>query len=405
METRTTVGAERWGYLLLCSLGLFFVGVIYAWSILKVPFAEDLGWEPHHLALTYTITMVFFCLGSLASGMLGKRVSMRALLLAAAGMILLGYFLSAQLAPEDRTLLYLTYGALIGGGIGLAYNSLLSTGNSWFPDKKGTSSGIQMMCFGFSTMLIGKMVSSFSGPGEWRGTYTLLGGVIAGVLVLCAVALRKPGQGVRFPSPAKRRAFDESFEPRDYSTAEVIRRPAYWLFYVYGTLAASVGSAVISFARELSLSMGATAAFATSLVGVLSICNGLGRILSGYCFDRFGRQATMVAAGGITVLAPLLMLGALQVGSLNLCIVSLCLTGLSFGSCPTISSAFIGTFYGMKDFSLNYSISNTKMLFSSFAATLASSLLVSTGSYTAPFIMLTGFALAALLLTFVIRRP
>ncbi len=402
------VGSIRWIYLAVSALGLFFVGIIYAWSIFKVPFSEEFGWEASKLAFTYTLTMCFFCLGSLVSGYLSKKVSVRSMLAAAAMLILAGFLVSSRLNAEDLVLMYCSYGVLIGMGIGLAYNTLLSVGNSWFPDKKGTSSGILMMCFGFSTMILGRTASALfeSAAFGWRKTYVLMGCAIAVVLVICLVVLRKPSAGVVFPKKkAGGKKDEESFEQRDYSTAEVVRRPAFWLFYLYGTLAASVGSAVISFARELSMTLGADASAATTLVGVLSVCNGLGRIFCGLSFDRMGRRKTMLAVSLVTMIAPSIMILALLQNSLILGIVSLCLTGVSYGCCPTISSAFIGTFYGMKDFSMNYSISNTKMLFSSFAATMASSLLASTGSYVAPFVMLLGFTLLSFVLNFTIKRP
>lgn len=400
------VGAKRWRYLAVSAVGLLFVGIIYAWSILKVPFSAEFGWEPSKLAFNYTLTMCFFCVGSLISGFLAKKVSFRLILPVSGVLICLGYYLVSNMTGEHISSLYLSYGVIFGLGIGLAYNTLLSVGNAWFPDKKGTSSGILMMCFGFSTMIIGKQAAKMFDAEAfgWRKTFLLLGFAVLVVLIVCTLCLNRPGSDVVFPKK-KASGQKEEFEQRDYSTAEVIRRPAFWIFYIYGTLAASVGSAVISFARELSMSMGAEAAMATTLVGVLSVCNGLGRILCGLSFDRIGRRNTMLAVSGVSVLAPVIMLLAISQNSLTFCILSLCLTGVSYGCCPTISSAFISTFYGMKDFSLNYSISNTKMLISSFAATMASSLLVSTGSYMAPFMMLTGFAAVSLLLNFAIKRP
>ena len=400
--------SKRWFYLVVSAIGLLFVGLIYGWSILKVPLKESFGWDGSALALTYTISMSFFCLGSLLAGLVSKKVSPRLLLIISAILLVSGYGVTANLSGESITALYFSYGLAAAFGIGIAYNTLLSIGNSWFPDKKGTSSGVLMMAFGLSTMVLGKTASRlFDVPSMgWRKTFMLLGIVMAVVVVICGLILHYPSPGTEFPKPQKaKRKNTEEFETRDYSAAEVIRRPAFWMFYVYGTFNASVGSVVISFANELSQHLGATVAFAATLVGVLSVFNGVGRILSGLCFDWFGRRKTMLLANTITLAATLIMLCALQLHSLPLGILSLGLTGISYGSNPTISSAFISTFYGMKDFSLNYSIGNTKLLISSFGATIAGSLLERTGSYTAPFLLLTVFAVIAFILNFMIRKP
>ncbi len=49
-------------YFLLCigTLTMLFAGIICAWSIIKSPFATELGFDASSLALNYTLTMCFF---------------------------------------------------------------------------------------------------------------------------------------------------------------------------------------------------------------------------------------------------------------------------------------------------------------------------------------------------------
>ena len=60
----------RWQILPLSVLAMLFAGILYAWSILKVPFAKDFGWGAEQLSLNYTLTMCFFCLGGLLGSFL-----------------------------------------------------------------------------------------------------------------------------------------------------------------------------------------------------------------------------------------------------------------------------------------------------------------------------------------------
>ena len=185
----------------------------------------------------------------------------------------------------------------------------------------------------------------------------------------------------------------------------MVKRFTFWRFFLFSILTSAVGSTVISFARDLALSVGAAAALATTLAGVLSLCNGLGRVICGFVYDALGRRRTMLISNLITIAAPLVVLFAVIGNSLPLCVVGLCLTGICYGFSPTISSAFVGAFYGTKYFSSNYSLANMMLIPSSFAATLASALLTSTGGYVAPFLMLLAFAVVALALNLSIRRP
>ena len=64
----------RWLYLAVGVIALLFAGIIYGWSILKAPLAADFGWTADQLALNFTLTMCFFCLGGIAGGVLAKRL-------------------------------------------------------------------------------------------------------------------------------------------------------------------------------------------------------------------------------------------------------------------------------------------------------------------------------------------
>ena len=167
----------------------------------------------------------------------------------------------------------------------------------------------------------------------------------------------------------------------------------------------AVGNSVISFARDLAISVEAPEALAVTLVGVLSVCNGIGRILTGALYDALGRRTTMIASNILTIVAAGITLVAVQLGSLPICIIGLCLTGLSYGSCPTLTSAFTSSFYGQKYFSVNYSLTNFNLIVAAFIAKFANTLLAQYGGYTAPFTMLLILAVCALGLNFSIRKP
>lgn len=397
--------SHRRRYLIVGTLGLLCVGIIYAWSILKAPLAADLQLSGEQLSLNYTLTVSFFCIGSLASGFLGKRLPVPAVLLTGAACIFAGFALTALLRAEHAGLIYLSYGVLVGFGVGAAYNCLFTSAATWFPDHKGTSSGILMTGFALSSLLWSSVARRlFSLSIGWRVSYVLMGAVIALFLVAASFLLRRPDSSVQLPSAQAAATHPEDVAAKDYTTAEMMRRPSFWIFMVYGVLAAAVGSTVFSFAGDLSEPLGGAAA-ASLLVGVLSVFNSVGRILCGLIFDRFGRRRTMFLATFITLAAPLVMVAALLRVSLPLGLVSLALTGISFGSAPTINSAFTGAFYGMKYFSTNYSVTNFKLIVSSFAAAIAGSIYAASGTYVSVFIFLSAIAGAAFVLNFFIRRP
>ncbi|MBQ7115532.1 MAG: MFS transporter [Clostridia bacterium] len=407
MTTKSNLN-KRWIYLISGVFTMLFSGVLYAWSILKIPFKSNFNWSDSVLAFNFTLTMCFFCLGAFFGSLICKKLGTRLTLIIAGALVAIGFGSTGLLSSEIPYLLYLTYAILAGTGIGISYNVVVATVNAWFPDKKGFSSGCLMMGFGISTLLLGNVISSLFENASigWSKAYIILGAVIGVVLFISGIILKKPSADDVLPAPKqKKNVKKESFEARDFTTKEMLKSFTFWRAFVFMALITAVGNSVISFARDLVISVDAAPALATTLVGVLSIFNGLGRIITGAVYDSLGRRTTMIAANILTIFAAGLTLVAVMMHSLPLCIIGLCLTGLSYGSSPTMTASFSASFYGAKHFPTNYSITNFNLIVASFIATFSNSLLISTGSYTAPFVMLLILALGALGLNFTIKKP
>jgi OFA family oxalate/formate antiporter-like MFS transporter len=393
-------------YLMAGVMSMLFIGIIYAWSILKVPLGETFGWASAQLAFNFTLTMCFFCFGGMISGVLIKRSSPKIVLIMAAIFSCTGFVIASRLTGQ-LVLLYLSYGVLSGLGIGMAYNALIFSTGTWFPDKKGFCSGALMMGFGSSALVFGNIARVMIGVPSigWRSTYLIFGILMGTVLLIVAFIMRFPPQGTELPKSPKKAQDSVSIEIKDYTTAEMIKRASFWMFFIFSISIAAIGNTVISFALDLAISIGASAGLATTLVGVLSICNGLGRVFCGLLFDYWGRRRTMLFTSFLAILALVVTIIAILIGSFLLGMIGLCLIGIAYGCSPTISAAFVSTFYGMKYFGMNFSIANTMLVPASFIATLGSILLSLTKTYVAPFALLLVLAVIGLILNVNTKHP
>ena len=395
----------RWALLVSAVVAMLFAGIIYAWSILKVPFESF--WTKQQLSLNFTFTMCAFCLGGLLGSFMSRKIGVKISCVIAAVLAGGGMALTGILSGNNVKMLYITYALLAGLGIGVAYNVIISTVSYWFPDKKGLCTGALMMGFGASSLLLGNLADVFFKTQLGRkGTYIILGVSLFVVLFAVSFILKRPDSDTVLPQPKKKSSNQgESFETTDYTTKQMLGRFTFWRAFLLLLFATAVGNSVISFARDLALSVGAKATIATTLVGVLAVCNGLGRILTGILFDALGRKRTMLIATALTIIAAGVTLTSVVTGSVIMCVAGLCLTGLSYGSCPTMVTAFTSAFYGQKHFATNFSIMNCNLLFASFIATACSKLYVTYDGYTVPFILLLCLAVVAFILNLSIKRP
>lgn len=395
-------------YLIVGVISMLFSGVLYAWSILKIPFVDEFNWDAKFLATNFTLTMTFFCLGAFAGSLLSKKAGLRLSLIFSAIFSGAGFITTSFLTVEAEILLVFTYAVLAGSGIGIAYNVIVSTVTSWFPDKKGFSSGCLMLGFGLSTLLLGNLIDTLYSTDAfgWRKTFILIGSLLFAVLIFASFILKKPGTDTKLPvAKVSLNVKSEDFTVKNHTTVEMLKNFTFWRAFICMTFLTAVGSSAISFARDLALSVNASAEIATTLVGVLAVFNGLGRILTGAVFDRFGRKIAMYASNIITIIAASVALVSVILTSLPLCVIGLSLIGISYGSCPTVTSAFTSAFFGSKHFSVNYSIMNFNLIIASVIAGISNNLLISSGGYFSSFVMLLVLSVAAMGLNISIRRP
>ncbi len=388
--------SSKFRYFLLgvSMLAFLFAGVIYAWSTIKAPFVNEFGWQGASLAFCYTLTLIFFCLGGLVSGLLSKKFSPRIRLVAAALLVFGGFAIMSGVNANGIALLYLGYGFMAGTGIGITYNTLVSVTNAWFPDKKGLCSGGLMMAFGFSALLVGLVAANGFDAIGWRKTYLFLGLATGLVLLLASFVLKMPET-----APAPKKAAGKA--GAEYEPKEMLRRASFYKLFAFFFLLSSVGSCAIGIARELLEGFGENAvAMTATVVGAISICNGIGRMLSGAAFDALGLRKTQYLTSAVAICAPLCVVLSLVTGSLPLAVVGLCLCGISYGFSPTVTVAFAGAFYGQKHFAVNLPILNLVLIPASFVSTISAAL----PTTLSVFLLLTAFSVVGLFVNLSIKE-
>jgi OFA family oxalate/formate antiporter-like MFS transporter len=401
---------KRWIYLAAGTLTLLFLGLIYAWSIFRTPFSELFpDWSISQLSLTFTISMIFFCLGGFAGGLLSKRLSIRVRMLISAAMLFVGFFavslVRAEAPGSSLVMLYIFYGVFGGGGVGFAYNGVIGTLNKWFPDKVGLASGIMLMGFGLGGLVLGSVVNSMIGSMGLLAVFRILGIVIAVVCAMAAVIIKSPDAeeaaqlAVLAGAGSKQQA---SADVRNYSAGEMLRTARFWLFTIWAILLNSAGLLVINSAANISVAFGGTAVLGM----IVSLFNGAGRIVAGNNFDRFGRKVSTIVNNAFMLGAGVsLTLGGMT-GKYIFILCGLVLVGLAYGGCPTITSAYINKAFGPANFPTNFSIANFSLIPAATIGPMISSALLESagGSYDTNFYAIVGFAVAALVMWVLLNK-
>ena len=406
-EKNSTMTNKRWLYLGMGTLTLLFLGLIYAWSIFRTPIGELFpDWSISQLSLTFTISMIFFCLGGFAGGLLSKKLSIRVRMIISAVMLLIGFFAVSMVKTDapgsSLTMLYLFYGVFGGGGVGIAYNGVIGTLNKWFPDKVGLASGIMLMGFGLGGLVLGSIVNSMIGSIGVLPVFRILGIVICVVCVLAALIIKAPDENdakeleVLAASVSKGKGAAAKTAPsevRNYTAGEMLKTPKFWFFTIWAILLNSAGLLVINSAANISVAFGGAAILGM----IVSLFNGAGRIIAGNNFDRFGRFASTLVNNAFMLAAGILLTLGGMTGAYIFILCGLVFVGLAYGGCPTITSAYINKAFGPANFPTNFSIANFSLIPAATIGPMISSALLESagGSYNTNFYAIIGFSAAA----------
>lgn len=389
---------NRWVYAIAGVIVLLFAGLVYAWSVLSTPIAAEFtAWTKAQLSLTFTLVMIFFCIGSLLCGLLSGRLSAKNAVRLGAALFLAGFFLASRChAPLT---LYLGFGVLCGLGSGLSYNAVMSTMVRWFPDKPGLISGVLLMGFGGGSFLIGKLYQAWTPAdvGGWRISFLVLGVVCFVVLAVCSFFFVAPGADFTAPAGRGGRAVAAPLE--DCKPTVMLRRPAFWLFYVWAIAVSAAGLALISQASGIvwEISADQTASSVATIVGLISICNAVGRVLFGGVFDKYGRSLSMQLVNVLFVAASGVLLAALGSRSVPLVIAGFMVGGLAYAGVTPSCSAFCRAYFGPTHYPVNFPLIVSNLIFASFGSTISGALYDASGSYNSTFFLIIGLAAAGVL--------
>lgn len=389
---------NRWVYAISGVIVLLFAGLVYAWSVLSTPIAAEFtAWTKAQLSLTFTLVMIFFCIGSLLCGLLSGRLSAKNAVRLGAVLFLAGFFLASRChAPLT---LYLGFGVLCGLGSGLSYNAVMSTMVRWFPDKPGLISGVLLMGFGGGSFLIGKLYQAWTPAdvGGWRISFLVLGVVCFVVLAVCSFFFVAPGADFTAPAGKGGRAVAAPLE--DCKPTVMLRRPAFWLFYIWAIAVSAAGLALISQASGIvwEISADQTASSVATIVGLISICNAVGRVLFGGVFDKYGRSLSMQLVNVLFVAASGVLLAALGSRSVPLVIAGFMVGGLAYAGVTPSCSAFCRAYFGPTHYPVNFPLIVSNLIFASFGSTISGALYDASGSYNSTFFLIIGLAAAGAL--------
>ncbi|MBD7964058.1 L-lactate MFS transporter [Fictibacillus norfolkensis] len=381
------------------------IGSVYSWSVFTNPLREEHDWGLSEISLTFSIAILFLGLSAAFMGHFVERYGPRKSGIIASfcfGAGLLGSGFADQLG--SIYLLYFFYGALGGIGLGIGYITPVSSLVKWFPDRRGLATGLAIMGFGFASLIASPVIARLITGIGISNTFYVLSAVYFTIMLLSSLYLTPPPKNWK-PEGMKEESKNKDGQTKDLAqlTAnEAVKTIRFWALWAMLFINVTCGIAIISVASPMAQDIAnLSAASAATMVGIMGLFNGFGRIGWASISDYIGRPNVYTTFFAIQTVAFVLLPNVTNAFFFQL-LVYLILTcyGGGFASIP----AYIGDLFGTKQLGAIHGYILTAWA----AAGLVGPLVVSwiresTNSYSLTLYIFTGAFVLALAISLLIR--
>jgi MFS family permease len=270
-----------------------------AFSLLFPPILDEFGWDRGMTAGAFSFG---FLVSAVVTPCVGRLMDLRGpRLVIEIGVILMGAGLLLATFVHEPWQLYLTLGALVGGGVNcLAYTGQSLYLTNWFVRRRGLALSIAFSGVGLGAIAILPWLQALIASAGWRAACWALGILVLTVLAPLNLLLKRRPQdlglqpdGMAAESAAARRnanVVDPSWAAVDWTLGRALCTARFWWIALayFGALFAWYAVQVHQTKYLIEIGFGTgEAAWALGLVSLVAVP---GQIGLGHLSDRIGRE-------------------------------------------------------------------------------------------------------------------
>jgi OFA family oxalate/formate antiporter-like MFS transporter len=388
---------NRWFQLCASVVAMVMIANLqYSWTLFVEPMRTATGWKLSDIQWAFTLFILFQTWVQPAQGFLIDRLGPRifttlAGVLCGIGWTGLGYVTSLPMLYT----LYVTAGI----GAALIYGGCMGSALKWFTKERGLAAGLTAAGFGGGTALFIPFIAAMIKNNGYQSAF-IYTGIFQGVVILIvAQFLRHPPK----QAAPKQAAATSVIGQHQFTTAEMLRTPQFYVLYATFVMMATGGLLVTANAGSIARNWGIPAAALAAATSLNALANGGSRIFWGWASDRIGRDIAMITAFLLQAVSLVLVLTVGRISG-TLFTVTLVLTFFTWGEIFSLFPSVVADYYGQRNATANYGVMySAKGVSSIIAGGIAAMLFERFGTWTACFYGSAVFALLAAGLIFALR--
>src|SRR5579863_611429 len=395
--------SNRWGIALAGFLMQVALGAVYAWSVFRNPLTKQFGWSIAQVTWTFTICIFVLGIAAFFGGLWLNKKGPRIVGMVA-GLLWGGGVFLASFSAHKLWWLYLTYGVIGGTGLGMGYIVPVAVLVKWFPERRGLITGIAVGGFGAGSLIAAPVAGRLIQSVGVMPTLAYLG-IAYGVIAFCAgFFMQNPPEGWKLAGWTPTAAQVSQRSDRDYSLGEALRTWQWWALCALMSINTIAGISVVSQAAPIFQELGKVSAVtAANFVGIISLGNGLGRVLWAWISDLTTRKAAFFT---MYLIQAVLFWSFHSITSPALLLVVSFTILVCYGGGYGITPAFAADYFGPRHVGPIFGLMLLPWAFpAAFGPLLFAYLRQSTGGYNEALYLIAGVLTVAMILPLLVSPP
>ncbi|MGG7278538.1 L-lactate MFS transporter [Escherichia coli] len=381
----------RWLTLIGTIITQFALGSVYTWSLFNGALSAKLDAPVSQVAFSFGLLSLGLAISSSVAGKLQERFGVKRVTMASGILLGLGFFLTAH--SDNLMMLWLSAGVLVGLADGAGYLLTLSNCVKWFPERKGLISAFAIGSYGLGSLGFKFIDTQLLETVGLEKTFVIWGAIALLMIVFGATLMKDaPKQEVKTSS---------GVVEKDYTLAESMRKPQYWMLAVMFLTACMSGLYVIGVAKDIAQSLAhLDVVSAANAVTVISIANLSGRLVLGILSDKIARIRVITIGQVISLVG----MAALLFAPLNAVtfFAAIACVAFNFGGTITVFPSLVSEFFGLNNLAKNYGVIYLGFGIGSICGSIIASLF---GGFYVTFYVIFALLILSLALSTTIRQP
>ena len=381
----------RWLTLIGTIITQFALGSVYTWSLFNGALSAKLDAPVSQVAFSFGLLSLGLAISSSVAGKLQERFGVKRVTMASGILLGLGFFLTAH--SDNLMMLWLSAGVLVGLADGAGYLLTLSNCVKWFPERKGLISAFAIGSYGLGSLGFKFIDTQLLETVGLEKTFVIWGAIALLMIVFGATLMKD--------APTQEVKTSNGVVEKDYTLAESMRKPQYWMLAVMFLTACMSGLYVIGVAKDIAQSLAhLDVVSAANAVTVISIANLSGRLVLGILSDKIAR-IRVITIGQVISLVGMAVLLFAPLNAVTFFAAIACVA-FNFGGTITVFPSLVSEFFGLNNLAKNYGVIYLGFGIGSICGSIIASLF---GGFYVTFYVIFALLILSLALSTTIRQP